>query len=40
MMRKGYDNDWKTAMMWAPEGCQRQDRHRTSWIRIAENSIL
>lgn len=35
-MRKGYDNDCRTAMTWAPEGRRRRSRPRTTW-RTAEN---
>ena len=35
-LRKGFDNDCRTAMTWAPEGCRRRGRPRTTWRRTAE----
>ena len=36
IMRKGFDNDCRTAMAQAPEGYRWQGRPRTTWRRTAE----
>jgi len=38
IMTKGYDNGWRTAMTWTPEGHRRRagGRTRTTWRTTAE----
>ena len=36
VMRKEQNNDYRTALIWAPEGRRKRGRLRTTWRRTAE----